>query len=338
MPSRIVSVCKSGEYQGLAKALSVSTINSPDMWGRFPVYYAVRYNNIAALRYMLELGADPYVESTISGRRDNLVMTALRTGVVETVKVVISIWRSYTDISDLLPLCFSKDNSTELLASVIEGFNIRSLKGAESVLCRRAKIGDFEWLLHHNICFDLQQALRYCLIYGRPHCFMYLLRYIKHQCELDYVYTNAGSRGTHTLVSLCCLYGHYKGLLKLLKLGASADVITINNHGETMNNLCVAVANEHYRHLRDIYQTGVTLCIKYLISQGVSLNWQNSRGQTALMMAMRAHNGELTNLLLAAGADPTLRDMNGESAADYMMGGGEGMGEEDGEETSNVVN
>ena len=57
--------------------------------------------------------------------------------------------------------------------------------------------------------------------------------------------------------------------------------------------------------------------VKYLISHGVDIDAQNSIGGTALMQAVATEQKDIVELLLSSGADPTLKDEEGNTA--YQM-------------------
>jgi ankyrin repeat protein len=56
--------------------------------------------------------------------------------------------------------------------------------------------------------------------------------------------------------------------------------------------------------------------VKLLITRGAKLDFVDDRGRSALMIAAALNRFETARALIAAGADPTLRDKAGKSAAD----------------------
>jgi ankyrin repeat protein len=56
--------------------------------------------------------------------------------------------------------------------------------------------------------------------------------------------------------------------------------------------------------------------VSYLINAGARIDARDARGRTALMIAAEGNHTEIARLLLAHGADPSLRDKAGKRAAD----------------------
>jgi ankyrin repeat protein len=137
--------------------------------------------------------------------------------------------------------------------------------------------------------------------------FDYLLTLVRYGEQLDHIYH--GPYGTRqTLLSLCVTNGYYKGLIQLIKAGANMNIVSVNEHGETRNNLMAAV-DQAGRFFKDRKRIMIQRCIHYL-ARFYDVNDQNSRGQTALMFANRAGNTDLAKILLELGADPNIVDMN----------------------------
>jgi ankyrin repeat protein len=59
--------------------------------------------------------------------------------------------------------------------------------------------------------------------------------------------------------------------------------------------------------------------VSYLINAGTRIDDRDARGRTALMIAAEGNRSEIAKLLLARGADPTLRDKAGKRAADLTV-------------------
>ena len=65
-----------------------------------------------------------------------------------------------------------------------------------------------------------------------------------------------------------------------------------------------------------ISEADATKVVKYLLDAGARLDDRDARGRTALMIAAEGGRAEIVALLLARGADPTLKDEGGKRAAD----------------------
>jgi ankyrin repeat protein len=65
-----------------------------------------------------------------------------------------------------------------------------------------------------------------------------------------------------------------------------------------------------------VAETEAIKVVTYLLDAGAHIDDRDSRGRTALMIAAEGGRAELAALLLARGADPSLKDMAGKRAAD----------------------
>src|SRR5215210_4079886 len=59
--------------------------------------------------------------------------------------------------------------------------------------------------------------------------------------------------------------------------------------------------------------------VSYLLDNGAHIDDRDARGRTALMIAAEGARAEIAALLLARGADPSLKDESGKSAADLTV-------------------
>lgn len=323
MQSKIINYCKNNDLHGLTLYLGSSSssgsdsesedINKTDIWGRTAIFYAIRRKNIKIIKLLYDHGADIFIKNKISGDREDTMVTAFKTASLECATYVAGLFSASScsyismNINNYLPYLFR--GSAALLTVFIKSFKIRSLKGYESVFCRNGKRCHYDVLMKYNVCFDLQEALKYSLVYGRYSIFLNLITLIRYDEQLDHVY-----RGPHgsqqTLLSLCASNGYYNGLRNLISYGANIHIPSVNERGETRNNLMATVDNRRYNKLNDRSKVVVKKCIHYLTGL-YHIDEQNSRGQTALMFAQRAGNQELVDMLLDLGADPTVTDMDG---------------------------
>jgi ankyrin repeat protein len=67
---------------------------------------------------------------------------------------------------------------------------------------------------------------------------------------------------------------------------------------------------------------GHTQTVRVLLGAGLELNAQNAVGDTALILATQAGASDVAELLLKAGAKRTLRNRDGQSAADVAAARG----------------
>jgi uncharacterized protein len=66
-------------------------------------------------------------------------------------------------------------------------------------------------------------------------------------------------------------------------------------------------------------ETEAIKVVSYLLDTGAHIDDRDARGRTALMIAAEGGRAEIANLLLARGADPSLKDKAGKSAADLTV-------------------
>jgi uncharacterized protein len=68
-----------------------------------------------------------------------------------------------------------------------------------------------------------------------------------------------------------------------------------------------------------IPETAAIRVVAYLLDAGANIDDRDARGRTALMIAAEGGHAEIANLLLARGADPSLKDRAGRRAADLTL-------------------
>lgn len=286
--------------------------NEVDLWGKHPLYYAVKYKRPSVIRLLVDNGADIYAINRVNSNDEDLVVTAFRTASIPTITYLITLYDSVyikQKLTDYLPYIFRGDS--RILEVFIKSFKMQSIKGYEYIFCKRAKLCHYRILGKYNICFDLQIALKCTLVYGRYTAFQYLLTLIRYNEQLDYIYRGPyGSQST--LLSLCCTNGYFNGIKSLIDSDAQTNIISVNEQGETRNNLMTLVDNCRYMTLPNRDRIIYVKCLHYLL-QFHDINEQNSRGQTALMFAQKAGNTELVQLLLDLGANPDITDMDGDT-------------------------
>jgi hypothetical protein len=321
MPSKIVNKCRNTDLNGLSQCLDEDSVNIADIWGHSPLYHAVRYKSILCMNHLIEMGANIFLLNRVCGHEEDLLVTAFRSGDFDTVKAVISLYAGTGTIEDhiqrhmttYLPHLFR--GNTVYLEAFLQGFQTYSFKGYESIFCKTAKKEHYILLARKNICYDLQNALKYTVIYRRSICFLYLLDLVRYPERLNHVY-RPGLHVQQTLFSLCGINGYLKGIQNLIEAGADAGIASVNERGETRNNLMALVDNSCYSLEKPAHRCMIQKCLRLYVTI-YDINAQNSRGQSALMFSKRAGNHDLTNILLELGADSNLVDMDGANADAY---------------------
>lgn len=315
MQSRINNACKEHDLPRIKTLINKDNVNQTDCWGRTPIYYSVRYGAIDIFYFLVSLGADLYKTYIINKQEYDLIDTALNTNgnSVENYQIiaaVLSVWLGPLYISRYISKIFC--GSACVLQLFIQHIPNISLKGYERQFCSKAQEEHYRVLLKYHICFCLQQAMRYTIVYRKRRSFMFLLSQIKCSEQLDYIYTTSG-RSTLNLVTLCATRGYYNELKILLREGADPKLLTVNGMDETMTPLH-AICDNWFTE-REL--VNIKRCL-HLLLKYIDVNQANTKGQTALMFANRKSNDEIIMMLKEYGADPTAVDMCGRKALTYV--------------------
>ncbi|NJN44017.1 MAG: ankyrin repeat domain-containing protein [Anaerolineae bacterium] len=101
--------------------------------------------------------------------------------------------------------------------------------------------------------------------------------------------------------------GGHRGIVALLAVLANLNAH--NQHGQTALMLAVEPSDEKYKPQHRILAT-----VDLLIQAGADLDLRDFTGNTALMWAVRWGNHEVTQRLLAAGANPNFKNDHGQTA------------------------
>ena len=102
-----------------------------------------------------------------------------------------------------------------------------------------------------------------------------------------------------------CIEAIDKGV-NIDKFGENLSIKDSSNHKET-NPLLSAMGWQQYS------------ISSYLIEKGAGVNYQNYNGTTALMLACKKCNKDITKLLLSSGANPDIKDKDNKTALDYAI-------------------
>jgi hypothetical protein len=320
MPLTIINSCKRNDLESLKLSLSTQSVDSIDLWGRTHLYYSVKYLAYDLVRYLIHQGSDIFGLSKVDDTNEDLLLTSLKTGDNLMIKIISDYYTDHPQcynhikvhIVYYLPYLFK--GQSQILSDFIDRFNISSLKGYENIFCRTAKKSHYDTLCESVICFDLQNALKFTIIYCRYQQFIHLLKKIKYPEQLDYIYR--GPMGTQqTLISLCCTKAYYKGIQKLIDMGADYNQFSINEKGEPRNPIMVIADSCGYKKLNNKEEADVKKSLNYL-TPIIDIDQQNSRGQTALMFAYRS-NPELVPILESFGCNSDIIDMDNKKAINY---------------------
>ncbi len=106
------------------------------------------------------------------------------------------------------------------------------------------------------------------------------------------------------------VYAAARARLDVVKrLGRNVDINSRYQHDLTLL-MWASGADEN------VAEADAVEVVKYLLDAGARIDDRDSRGRTALMIAAEGGRAEIAALLLARGADPSLKDQAGKRAAD----------------------
>jgi len=320
----LLKICKDPYSKGLSEkeiCKYIDDINTADKWCRRPIYYAIINQNITIIGALVNSGKlDLSLTSKIhnSNNYELPFSTALRS---KNSKIIDILAIHVTNNNCFEYLTTALKTNIEIFKLFLSCFNIVSLKGSEMMLCSYAKIPHYYICYQNNICFDLQEALKYTLIYRKYSSFEFLLKKVKYSEQLNYEYnSNINSYGCRkfTLLSIASIQGYLKGATLLLTRGANIYGNIISSKHENLNYLMYICSNKSYYSETPSTQQQIIDTIKLLITKGIPVNYQNNIGQTALMISARSNNLDFIKILLEHNADKTLKDMNNRIAHDYI--------------------
>ena len=107
-------------------------------------------------------------------------------------------------------------------------------------------------------------------------------------------------------------------------LKAGADINAVDRYGNKVisfiiNQLCLNFdSDEDYSDLSEI-RDELEETINALIEAGTDINAQNNLGETALMLAVKIFDSEITKMLIRADANVNATDKNGNAALSFMF-------------------
>lgn len=250
-------------------------LNTPDMWGRYPLYYAIRYKCYSIVQWMLD--SNKCDINKVNSDMDVFDVALL----IKDPEMFMLLWQQIipNHTYKYLDRVFT---TIDIFKTYLQCSKIISLKDYEHIWCRYAKPIHYKIMIDNNICFSRQMALKYTLIYDRISSFTYLLKTHQHREELNYLYRRPDN-SYFNLLHLAVARGHMSAIMLLIKLKADVHLQSLNSKHETVN-LIMTLAESKYRQNTPRI---LNLLMKYL-----DINACNTQGQTALMMVMRRKSNE----------------------------------------------
>jgi ankyrin repeat protein len=317
MPSRIISSCKEDDPILLKKALKGRSVNNVDRWGRYPIYYAIKHDAPECISLLLTEGADVILFNRVGGKKIDSLTLAIKKGLLSDFDIASSLLQTVINRIDKEEyLSYILRGSLESFKHFISVFKIISFKGLEHLFCRYARKDHYQYCLENDICFDLQESLKYVVLYRKYGVFLYLLSRVTYTEQLNYYYQGDSLRKKSTLLSMCASQGYLRGVKTLIKKGADYNQLVVNEKGESLDLLMAFVDNNILSRESEQRQRLLLETLEYL-AMVFDINKQNSLGITALMIACRTGCREYVQRLLELGADVRLVDINDKSARDY---------------------
>ena len=135
---------------------------------------------------------------------------------------------------------------------------------------------------------------------------------VKELIDHDQVLVEAFAPDGFTALHLAVFFGQPETARLLIEAGAKVHARTTNALDNQPLHAAVASSNAPTR----------LACTRLLLEAGAAVNERQSGGFTPLMSASQNGDTELLTLLLAHGADPSVRDDQGRSAADIARAAG----------------
>ena len=323
----LIQAVQSGHMPLIKQLISGSTkINVIDTWGRTATHYAVSNNNLPALKFLLDSGADVNLADNNSNTPLDMWHVHENKAMLELLHAAgakpLDLWQAAANndrASAERLLAVGADAKAEndagkvpfdiaveaehyalaaVLAKAAGGINGRDKKGWRP--------------LHWAIFADAWDLVREFIREGADISAGYsqnafdLAKEMESETKLIEIFIDA--KGVDAIVRdgrTVLIYAAWNGSTEVVKLliDNGADLNHKSNHGDTA--LMYAARDGH------------TDVVKFLIDNGVDLNHKNNGGVTALIYAARKEHTEVVKLLIDNGADLNHKNNFGGTALIY---------------------
>lgn len=191
-------------------------------------------------------------------------------------------------------------DKTALLHSIIEG----NLEIAKLLITAGAET-DLQTPSPFNFC-----AIGWAAMNGYDEIIDLLIR---EGADLNLIMKTGPNRLTPLLEALT--NEHYTSAIKLIEAGANINAYAYSDKDFDENGNFA----KKYTPLIVASAEGEINVIKKLIEYGANINFQDSDGDTALMVAIMNQNEKIANELIKAGANMTLQNKEGKTALDLSL-------------------
>jgi ankyrin repeat protein len=199
------------------------------------------------------------------------------------------------------------------------------IRGLEKIFCMHAKIDTFKHLNKYNnmIHFKLSEILKYTMIFRKYQSFFLMIKEAtKKQINHTYKFQNKLSKthSTTNLLAMATIQGFFTGVKKLVSMGSDINKTIINRNNEQLNLIMLIASNRNYDFETSKRQKQIIKTMRYL-GNLLPINYVNNQGQSALMIACRSCNLDFVREIILCGANPTLKDIHGDNAYNYLIRG-----------------
>ena len=243
----------------------------------------------------------------------NALLCACRTGQSESVKYLFEAGANANvtkpDGSTCLHVAVKGRCNKKALQKCIEkgaGINAMNNKAETALLlaCESAQTESITLLLKMGGNPNIFNAYGYTALHSAVHgcCTNESLQeIISHQA-----YLNAQNRDGKTALWIACSYRQQEMVMILLKAGSNANIA--DHYGKT--SLHAAVLGNCRKNI-----------IRTMFDHGAYVNATDNKHTTSLMLASKMGNVDAINVLLSAGADRTIKGVNGDTWIHYAVRG-----------------
>ena len=119
---------------------------------------------------------------------------------------------------------------------------------------------------------------------------------------------------------MATIQGFFTGVKKLVSMGSDINKTIINRNNEQLNLIMLIASNRNYDFETSKRQKQIIKTMRYL-GNLLPINYVNNQGQSALMIACRSCNLDFVREIILCGANPTLKDIHGDNAYNYLIRG-----------------